>query len=177
MTQPKLVQATPNDLPLFRNLMQLYLHDFSENADADSEFGAIGADGLFTYGSFEGLLETFFEEAERSAWLFYYPTPKLGDTIAGFALVNRYSPSGDAVDHVVAEYHILRKFRGTGFGKAAAHALFNALPGTWELGVADYNSGALKFWPKVVTSGPCRNAQRLEGDGDRWSGDIWRFDV
>lgn len=175
MADVTLNRATLNDLPTVENLLQLYLHDFSGFAGADSEHGLIGANGQFPYGSFEGGLRSFFTEEDRSAWLFHYPHPTQGNALAGFALVNRWSPSGDEVDHVVAEFHILRKYRGIGFGMAAAHALFTALPGMWELGIIDDNVDARAFWPKVVRSGPCRNAV-MTRDGVNWTGDIWRFE-
>lgn len=175
--QPKLIKADRGHLPLFQNLMQLYLHDFSGFAGADTPYGMIGDDGLFTYGSFEGLLESFFTDDDRSAWLFYYQHPTAGHALAGFALVNQHSPSGEDVDHALAEFHILRKYRGIGFGKAAAHALFTTLPGVWELGIIDDNVPARAFWPSVVQSAPCSDAQLSRGDDDRWSGDIWRFSI
>ncbi len=175
MTKVTLTRATLDELPIVENLLQLYLHDFSGFAGADSEHGLIGPDGRFAYGTFPGGLESFFTDNDRSAWLFHYPHPTEGNVLAGFALVNRWSPSGDEVDHVVAEFHILRKYRGTGFGRAAAHALFTELPGTWELGIIDDNNDARAFWPKVLQSGPCRDASHSRA-GANWSGDIWRFE-
>ena len=172
---PKLSKADLTDLPLVERLLQLYLHDFSGFAGADSPHGLIGENGVFPYGDFPGGLRSFFIEDDRSAWLFHYPHPTQGNVLAGFALVNAHAPSGEKVDHVVAEFHILRKYRGIGLGRAAAHALFTALPGMWELGILDDNVDARAFWPKVVQSGPCHGTTLTRSDNDRWSGDIWHF--
>ncbi|MGB0921056.1 MAG: hypothetical protein ACPG06_07400 [Alphaproteobacteria bacterium] len=177
MAEISLIRGGPDDLAKLERLLQLYLHDFSSYAGAQSEHGLIGDDGRFAYHDHDGGLAGFLKNPDRSAWFFEMPHPHTnsGKTLAGFALVNAWSPSGRDTDYVVAEFHVLRKFRRTGLGMTAAHKLFEALPGTWELGILDDNVGARAFWPKVVQSGPCRNAELHRGDGDRWDGDIWRF--
>lgn len=179
MLDVTLRRGTPADLPKLERLLQLYLHDFSGYAGAESKHGLIQDDGSFAYHSYEGGLAGFLHNSARSAWFLEVPHrhAESGKTLTGFALVNAWSPSGRNVDYVVAEFHILRKFRGTGLGKAAAHKLFETLPGIWELGIIDDNVGARAFWPRVVQSGPCRDAELSRGDGDRWHGDIWRFEV
>lgn len=159
--------------------MQLYLHDFSGYAGAASEHGLIEDDGTFAYHDHEGGLAGFLQNPDRSAWFFEVPHAHApnGKALAGFALVNAWSPSGHPVDYAVAEFHVLRKFRRTGLGQAAAHKLFETLPGTWELGILDDNVDARAFWPGVVQSAPCQNAKLSRGDGERWDGDVWRFVV
>lgn len=178
MTDLRLIKAVEADIAKLERLVQLYLHDFSGYAAPMGEHGLIGPDGLFAYDA-PGGVAGFITQQDRDAYFFEaaHPYAPGGWALAGFAMINEWSPSGRPTDHVVAEFHIQRKFRGTGLGRAAAHALFTALPGTWELGILDDNTDARAFWPKTVQSGPCRNAEHSRGDGTRWNGDIWRFDV
>ena len=179
MLDVQLVRAGPDDLPVLQRLLQLYLHDFSGFAGADSPHGLIQDDGSFQYHSYEGGLAGFVKNADRMAYLITVATQHTDSrlTLAGFALVNKHGLTGQPVDYVVAEYHVLRKYRRAGVGKTAAHELFAAHPGVWELGIIDDNAPARKFWPEVVKSGPCRNAEYSYADNDFWTGDVWRFQV
>lgn len=179
MSDISLKRGTLDDLPKLERMLQLYLHDFSGFTTGETEYGLIEDDGSFAYHDEEGGLAGFLKNANRSAWFFEVPNAHTasGKTLAGFALINAWSPSGRKTDYVVAEFHVLRKFRRAGVGLAAAHALFKTLPGTWELGILDDNVDARAFWPRVVQAGPCHGAELSRGDGERWHGDIWRFET
>ena len=91
------------------------------------------------------LLSDFWERPGSSANLIL-----IGSTIAGFFLVNDSSRISEGVGANVAEFFVLRKFRGQGVGKSAARAMFNLWPGSWEVAVASRNQAAKKFWKKVI---------------------------
>lgn len=71
---------------------------------------------------------------------------------AGFALVNRHAPSGQAVDHAVAEFYIRPEHRRGGLGVAALRALLRRFPGQWELQVFRANAGGFDFWPRAIAA-------------------------
>ena len=76
--------------------------------------------------------------------------------VAGFALVHWWSALDKPLDHAVAEFFTLRKYRRAHVGTRAAQFLFDRLPGRWEVPVAAYNQGAILFWRAVA---PWRSAQ------------------
>ncbi|MEM8755446.1 MAG: GNAT family N-acetyltransferase, partial [Pseudomonadota bacterium] len=121
-------------------------------------------DGFFAYRGLDG----YWGDPGRAAFLL-----RRGSSLAGFALVNAWSASGAPTDHAVAEFFVLRKHRRVGFGAEAAEALIGSRPGRWEVAVADYNEPAKAFWPKALA--PFAPVERVEGDGDRWRGPIFRL--
>ena len=166
-------QVTADEvLPLNRRhvldaLMQLYLHDFSEHASLNTSHGEVNEDGRFDYR----LLDTYWHEPARVPLLI-----RADGRIAGFALVNQWSALDRPLDHAIAEFFVLRKYRRARVGTRAAHLVFRHMPGRWEVPVASYNRGALAFWRGVVATLP-RGAEERVGDGQRWSGTVWCFDT
>lgn len=70
----------------------------------------------------------------------------------GFALVNR-GPSPHVArgcDHRMSEFFVLARERGTGIGARAAHAVFDLLPGVWEVSELPRNERAIRFWRRVI---------------------------
>ena len=151
----------------FQNLIQLYTHDFSEFW-ADTARGDVQANGRFA----DYLLSDFWERPGSSANLIL-----IGSTIAGFFLVNDSSHISEGVGANVAEFFVLRKFRGQGVGKSAARAMFNLWPGSWEVAVASRNQAAKKFWKRVIESSPeARDVQEIDTQTERWTGPVFRFE-
>ena len=151
----------------FQNLLQLYTHDFSEFWAATPR-GDVQANGRFE----DYPLSAFWERPGWSANLIL-----IGSTIAGFCLVNDSSHISKAVGANVAEFFVLRKFRGQGVGKSAARAMFNSWPGSWEIAVASRNQAAKKFWTRVITSSPeARDVQEIDAQTERWIGPVFRFE-
>ena len=151
----------------FQNLIQLYTHDFSEFW-ADTPRGDVQANGRFA----DYPLSDFWERPGSSANLIL-----IGSTIAGFSLVNDSSHISEAVGANVAEFFVLRKFRGQGVGKSAARAMFNSWPGSWEVAVANHNQAAKKFWKRVIESSPeARDVQEIDTQTERWTGPVFCFE-
>ncbi|MEM7546714.1 MAG: GNAT family N-acetyltransferase [Pseudomonadota bacterium] len=158
-------QASEGEKPIMERLLQLYLHDFSEFADIASPFGEIGADGTFGYWHFD----SYWTDRRREALL-----ARLDGKIVGFVLIHGSSATGQPVDYCIAEFFILRKYRGAGFGERVAEHVIADRPGTWEIPVAAYNKPALAFWRKAVAEMAGRVFEEIEGDGQRWIGTILR---
>ena len=80
----------------------------------------------------------------------------------GFCLVNAHAPSGQAIDHAVAEFCILPAHRRGGLGRAAVGAVLARHPGQWELQVYRANTGGLVFWPRALAAAGVKARQVLQ---------------
>lgn len=150
MTPVTLRPATTSQRPLVANLIQLYLHDMTEFMPF-----AVGADGRFAYG----FLDRFWQH------------PYLimaGDEIAGFALVIDSCPlTGRTPCWFMAEFFVLRAYRGRGTGRAAVNLALSAHPGPWHIAVPHANRAAQGFWSSAL--GAREPAIRdVHFDGDDW---------
>jgi predicted acetyltransferase len=133
----ELVEATLADKPVLGNLLELYQHDFTEFDGRD-----IPADGRFGYR----YLDDYWTEPGRHAFLI-----RAGGRIAGFVLLRR-APSAVADGEVmdVAEFFVMRKYRGHGVGAEAARRAFDRFPGRWEVREIAANLPAQAFWRNVI---------------------------
>lgn len=169
MSEVELAIAAPHEREALANLMQLYVHDFSEQW-WDRPEGELQDDGRFEPYPF---LDDYWREADRTPLLIRYR-----GRLAGFALVNGVSHSGLPLDRNVAEFFVVRKHRRAGVGQAAAQAIFSRWPGVWEAAVARRNTGALTFWRKAVRGHPqARDIQELDFETAAWTGPILRFRI
>ena len=87
----------------------------------------------------------------------------MGEAIAGFALVNMQSHAyeGRTVKNL-DDFFVLRRYRRSGVGFAAARALFATEPGLWQINKKTNNTPAMAFWQRVVgeiTGGSFREYQ------------------
>ena len=163
-------RAGADEAPIIANLMQLYIHDFSELwFDRDVE-GELEPDGR--YSDYPDL-DAYWSDPTRQPWLF-----RIGDRPVGFALVNDVAHSPTPVDRAVAEFFVVRKHRRQGVGLAAAHALFGSAWGVWEAAVVRRNTGALTFWRQVAASYPgVRDLVEEDRSDAQWDGAVIRFRV
>jgi predicted acetyltransferase len=81
------------------------------------------------------------------------------------------------LDHAVAEFFVLRKYRRARVGTRAALALFQKYPGRWEVPFTWYNQPALAFWRRATRVAAAGNVEECDGDGQRWSGKVLRFNA
>src|SRR5260370_31815996 len=98
MTANKVDSVTMTQTPAARrptiaNLLQLYLHDFSEFAAVGTPHGEVDAEGRFAYAR----LDDYWREDGRVAL-----TIEADARLAGFALINRWSALNRPLDHSVA---------------------------------------------------------------------------
>ena len=162
-----LVEAALDQRQTLANLMQLYLHDFSEFAAVGTAHGDVGLDGKFTYDR----LESYWQDDGRIPLLIHAE-----ERLVGFVLVNQWSALNRPLDQSVAEFFVLRKYRRIRNGSQAAALLFARFPGRWEIPVASYNHPALVFWRKTIVAAVGENFQEFAGDGKRWAGTVLCFD-
>ena len=160
------VEAPAAQRPVLDRLLQLYKYDFSEFAPIGSPYGEVDAEGRFSYPG----LESYWQDSARIPLLI-----RADDHLAGFVLVHQWSALDQPLDHCVAEFFVLRKYRRARVGTRAALLIFRRYPGRWEVPVAWYNPPAQAFWRAVSEGlGPVE-VEDLAGDGKRWAGPVLRF--
>jgi predicted acetyltransferase len=149
----ELVPASRNEEPILANLLQLYIHDFSELLELDT-----GADGRFVYPQ----LPLYWSDPGRYAFLV-----KVDGELAGFVLVKTGS-EWDVRD--MAEFFVLRRYRRRGVGTAIAHEVWRRFPGFWEVRVMEANIAAQHFWAQAISSFTDLPAVpiRIEQHGKLW---------
>src|SRR4029079_1455482 len=143
----QVIPAASADRLTVRNLLQLYLHDFSEVLPR-----APDGDGTFPYPH----LDAYWIDEGRKPFLII-----ADNDVAGFALVRLESVvTGSAGVAGMAEFFVVRGRRRHGVGRAAAHLLFASFPGTWEIRVIDHYAAARAFWLSVVNEAAQKPAER-----------------
>jgi predicted acetyltransferase len=133
-----LAPATEAERPLLAQLLQLYLHDFSE-LDHDE----VGEDGRFSYRWFD----LYGSKPGYQALLL-----RVRDKPAGFVLLEERGSEDNPDAHYVAEFFVMRAYRRSGYGTAVARALFDRYPGRWEIEQTGPNVAAQVFWRGVIAS-------------------------
>jgi len=160
-------RAAAAQATVIQNLTQLYTHDFSEFWGGTSR-GDLNEEGLFAAYPLDG----YWTNPDWSAMLIWWD-----HALAGFSLVNDQTHSGLAANRNMAEFFILRKYRGRGAGRIAAEIIFSQYPGLWEAAVARKNSRALEFWNKTIRgSAKASNIQQLDLQNEHWNGPVLRFE-
>lgn len=168
MNSVEVTVAGSDERRVIETLFQLYVHDFSEYW-AGTDFGDVDADGRFPAYD----LAPYWADSTHIPLLL-----RVSSHIAGFVLLNTKSHSQTQVDRNVAEFFVLRKYRGSGIGKVAAHTVFARYPGRWEIAVARKNVRALAFWRRTVNSFPnVADISEIDLKSDEWNGPIVHFHV
>jgi predicted acetyltransferase len=160
------VELVPIDVsaaPVLARLMQLYAYDFSELMGFDiSDEGAFAAPDAHQYVSAAGR-HPFFVKADGR--------------LAGFVIVDEKSRFGNQDAPLdVAEFFILRKFRGAGVGRTVALSIFSRFRGKWEVRQVMKNAAATAFWRRVIESYTAGAFEETISDDERWRGPVQRFD-
>jgi len=131
----ELIRATDKDFALVKNLVPYYIYDMSEYMgwDCNEQGRYDGCDDLADY----------WQKPGHYAYLI-----RVGPKLAGFATVCPYPTKPTRME--VGEFFVLRKFKGQGIGRTSACRLFDSHPGPWLVRVLDGNTGARRFWHKVI---------------------------
>ena len=135
----KLVPAGIKDYPVIQNMARFYVYDMSEYL-GDEEGWEIPKDGLYECIDFK----KYWESDDNFPFLIQYD-----DELAGFVIVDKKG-SLPEIDFNMAQFFILRKFKGKGIGKYVAHHCFNLFQGMWEVMVIPGNEGAYRFWRATI---------------------------
>ena len=157
-------RALPEDEPVLRHLMQLYLYDRSEFEGTDvDDHGSFGYDWLGHYWIEDGR----------------YPfLVRVGGKIAGFALVRQLEQNGTPDReplHEITDLFILRRFRRRGVGRVLARRMFDMFPGRWSVREREVNAPAHAFWRSVVTEYTRGHFEEKRERSETFRGMIQRF--
>lgn len=137
-TGVELIRAGAEHQPALGNLLELYMHDFSELVPID-----VGEDGRYGYKR----LPLYWSDDSRIPFL-----ARVDGNLAGFALVARSpEPSGEDEIWDMAEFFILRRYRHRGIGAEMAGKVWRFCPGRWQIRVMENNVAARKLWEASVT--------------------------
>jgi predicted acetyltransferase len=144
--------------PILERLYQLYDYDFSEFDQSD-----VDANGLFIIE----YLNTYWQEDGRYPFLV-----RVDGKLAGFVLVSRLPGKGAQGEevHSIAEFFVMRKYRGLGVGRWVAFQVFDRFPGEWRVEEMSVNLPAQAFWRRVIgeyTAGAY--VERIRDD-EEWQG-------
>jgi predicted acetyltransferase len=132
------VSPAPHGFAVVRNLFALYIHDMSEFVDLD-----VDEDGAFAIPESLASYWKGPDASERFPFLI-----RAEGKLAGFALIRRIA--ANPVTYDMGEFFILRKYRRTGIGRAAARELFDHFAGAWEVRELPANTSAQAFWRRVI---------------------------
>ena len=168
MNKIDLQVASAAERSVVENLLQLYVHDFSEHWSGMAQ-GELGDDGRFAPYP----LDAYWRDEDAVPLLLRH-----AGRIVGFALVNRAGHMAQALDRNMAEFFIARKHRRAGLGQAAAMAIFSRYPGQWETAVARRNVGGLTFWRRAITTHPrMQDLEEHDVAPPAWNGAVIRFRI
>ncbi|MBI4301000.1 MAG: GNAT family N-acetyltransferase [Chloroflexi bacterium] len=126
-------RAAIGDKAIIRNLLQLYLYEFTEFHDVP-----MSKNGEYDYL----YLDCYWTEKKRHPYLFF----RRGE-LAGFALVRE-----EEEHYSIAEFFVLRKFRQRGLGLACATDIIGRHKGKWKIEFLDANGNVGKFWGRVASN-------------------------
>lgn len=117
------------------------------------------------HGVFPALAELGHSEPDQVACRFedprVHPLVILKDADpVGFAMVARPTPRAlQPVDYRMAEFFIARPRRRLGIGQSAVQLILSRFAGWWEITQYLRNTGAVKFWRRVVAGYTCGHYQ------------------
>ncbi|ATR83247.1 GNAT family N-acetyltransferase [Pseudomonas sp. FFUP_PS_473] len=148
----ELVQASPDQIELVRNLYQFYAYESSDWEQEDVEL-----DGRFYIH--DEHLQRYWQEPQWSANLLL-----VDGFIAGFLLIERSDlPGIDALE--LADLFILKKYRRKGIGRAVAAQMLMSAEHAWLVRYYYQDEAAAAFWGSVMEHLP-RAVQAIEPDDD-----------
>lgn len=129
----ELIRASAEHQSALGNLLQLYMHEFSELVPID-----VGDDGRYVYEN----LSLFWSDDSRLPFLV-----RLDGKLAGFALVTKSSaPTDNREAWDMTEFFVLRRYRHRGIGTQLAKKVWLHCPGRWQIRVLEKNVVARRFW-------------------------------
>lgn len=160
----EVLTATPEHQQVLANLLELYLHDFTEFLPNDVE-----SDGRFGYDR----LPLYWTDPLRHPHLV-----RVDGHWAGFALVRSVSHFTGAEGVAdMTEFFILRNYRHQGVASVAARRVFDLFPGNWEVRVVRTNIPAQAFWRRTVGEHTGGSFEERWCEDERWNGLVLTFEA
>ncbi|MCU1759488.1 GNAT family N-acetyltransferase [Pseudomonas sp. 14P_8.1_Bac3] len=152
MPQIELHRAQRDELDTIENLMQFYLHDFSEWLPLK-----LGAQGFFNTQD----QEDYWRAPATQPFLI-----KVDGELAGFVTLDDRTHLPGA-EHNVGYLFVSRRYRGQGVAKFVISTLLSQHPGQWQIFHIDANQPARLFWaqvlPALIGDGLTRHHRPVDG--------------
>ena len=133
--------VTPEKKECLANLLEKYNYEFSQY-----DKRLFDNNGLFGYK----YLDSYFAESDRFAYFIY-----ADDTLAGFALLNKYHECKRPIDWSVAECFVSYNFRRQGIASEAMAQIFK---------YHVKNIASVAFWNKIAEKHSGGNYELVAGD-------------
>lgn len=135
MPSIELHAAQRDELETIENLMQFYMHDFSEWLPLN-----LGGHGFFNIQP----LHDYWRNPATRPYLI-----NVDGELAGFVTVddNTHLPGAQ---YNIGYLFVGRRFRGQGVARFVVSTLLSRLPGQWQIFHIDANPPAQRFWAGVI---------------------------
>lgn len=147
---------------VLRNLLELYLYDFTEYSPGD-----VNEHGLYGYTR----LDHYWTEEGRHPYFI-----RVNGKLAGFALVREVGMTDtNETIYSIAEFFVMKQYRHGGVGRTIAYQLFDTFGGVWRVAQIEKNVLAQIFWRKVIGEYTGGNYEEVTESG--WIGSIQQFRV
>lgn len=118
------------------NLLEKYNYEFSQYDKRQFD-----NNGLFGYK----YLNNYFTEEGRYAYFIY-----ADNTLAGFALINKYKECDRPIDWSIAEFFVSYNFRRQGVATETVRQIFNIHKGWWHIKYHKKNTASVALWNKIA---------------------------
>ena len=151
-----LERGRPEQRAALEHLAQLYIHDFTDFLGPVRL--DVSEDGRFAD---EMGLEDYWTKPDRSVWFI-----RADGAIAGFAMLDTKTHSGRPADVNMAQFFVLRPYRGKDVATRAVVDLLNMHPGQWEVAILARNVPAQRFWPRAVAGANISRLETIIQDGE-----------
>ena len=156
-----LIPASIQDCSIMQNMAAYYAYDLGEYmkwAQENDGTTKIGID-----------FAKYWKTENTHPFLIKYK-----DELAGFVIVDK-NVSDSSNDYNIAQFFILRKFKGNGIGQHIAFQCFNKFHGGWEVFVMPGNEGAYRFWRKIIRDYTQNQFKECTRTVDGWPRNIFEF--
>jgi predicted acetyltransferase len=77
----------------------------------------------------------------------------------------------------MAQFFVIRPYRGFDVAGRAVEQILNAHPGRWEIPIMEQNTPALRFWPKAVARARISQFELHEHVGENPARTLLQFAV
>lgn len=129
-------RVNPNEKDTLANLLEKYNYEFSQYDKRQFD-----NNGLFGYK----YLNNYFMEESRYAYFIY-----VDETLAGFALINKYKECERPIDWSIAEFFVSYNFRRQGVATEAVRQIFDIHKGWWHIKYHKKNIASVILWNKIA---------------------------
>lgn len=155
--------AEYSDKLILRNMMQLYLYEFSTYDQTE-----VNQSGVYDYKH----LDHYWTETNRRPFII-----RVKGQLAGFVLISRYAdPVYNEQRWSVAEFFIMKKYRRKGIGTHVALHIFDMFRGKWQVAQIENNLPAQSFWREVIGEYTRGAYKAVAVKNDHFEGIILYFD-